>query len=237
MLNKQMIEEIRDLTQSFWDQEVKQADFISMASGKEIGHRIADSVDERTTNLLKGRYDTRFEHDIGGKKRPRSMGDIWLKFDGIFHPINVKAGEFGSNGQPNMTAMGKLLESLLTHQIDSYYLLIVKFSLPKSAPMVIIPTVYFVDMLEYLDYMTFNSGPGQIMMQEAKFYPALSSGIGPSGLSLAEKVTRLFAMLELGERLLIVNRERRLKKLESLHTKYRQSTEQIIEQSNLNLLP
>lgn len=154
MLNRQMIEEIRTLTQDFWDQEVKQADFISIASGKEVGHRIADSVDERTTNFLKGRYDTRFEHDNKGEKRPRSMGDIWLKFDSIFHAINVKAGEYGSNGQPNMTAMGKLLESLLTNQIDSYYLLIVKFSLPKSTQGAIVPTVYFVDMLEYLSAWT-----------------------------------------------------------------------------------
>ena len=235
MLNKQVIEEIRNLVQDFWEQEVRQADFISMAAGKEIGHRIADSVDERTTNLLRGRYDTRFEYDASGSKRPRSMGDIWLKFNGIFHPINVKAGEFGSSGQPNMTAMGKLLESLLTRQIDSYYLLIVKFSLPKSASAVIVPTVYFVDMLEYLVYMTFNSGPGQIMMQEAKFYPALSSGVGPSQIPLEDKIARLFAMLEVGERLLIVNRERRLKKLEGLHTEYKRSLGHTVEQSGLNL--
>lgn len=236
MLNKQMIAEIRSLTQDFWDQEVQQLDFIAMASGKEIGHRIADSVDERTTNLLKGRYETRFEHDASGKKRPRSMGDIWLKFEGIFHPINVKAGEANSNGQPNMTAMGKLLESLLTRQIDSYYLLIVKFTLPKSSTS-IIPIVYFVDMLDYLDYMTFNSGPGQIMMQEAKFYPALNSGVGPAQITLKDKVAQLFAMLELGERLLIVNRERRLKKLESLHLKYKQLPDHVVGQSDLNLLP
>ncbi len=237
MLNRQMIEDIRSLTQDFWDQEVQQADFISMAAGKEIGHRIADSVDERTTNLLKGRYETRFEHDVSGKKRPRSMGDIWLKFDGIFHPINVKAGEANSNGQPNMTAMGKLLDSLLTQQIASYYLLIVKFSLPTSLSTAIVPTVYFVDMLDYLAYMTFNSGPGQVMMQEAKFYPALNSGVGPAQISLKDKIAQLFAMLEIGERLLIVNRERRLKRLESLHAKYKQLPGHVVEQSSLNLLP
>ena len=237
MLNRQMIEEVRSLTQTFWEQEVQQGSFISMAAGKEIGHRIADSVDEKTTNLLQGHYETRFECNDEGNKRPRSMGDIWLKSNGIFHPINVKAGEYGSNGQPNMTAMGKLLEALLTHQIDSYYLLIVKFILPKSGFTGIVPMVYFVDMLEYLDYMTFNSGPGQIMMQEAKFYPDLASGIGPTNLSLAEKVAKLFVMLEIGERLLIVNRERRLKKLENLNARYKQSPEKMIEQSGLNLLP
>lgn len=236
MLNKQLIEEIRVLTQGFWDQEVQQANFVAMAAGKEIGHRIADSVDETTTNLLQGRYETCFEY---GKltKRSRSMGDVWLKSAGIYHPINVKAGEFGSKGQPNMTAMGKLLESLLTKQIDSYYLLIVKFILPKSASTAIIPKVYFVDMLEYLNYMTFNSGPGQIMLQEAKFYPALNAGIGPAQLPLEDKVAQLLSMLELGERLLVVNRERRLKKLEALHVKYMQMQNHTVEQSSLNLLP
>ena len=139
MLNRQVIEEIRALTQQFWDQEVQQASFVTMAAGKEIGHRIADFVDETTTNLLQGQYETRFEYDKE-IKRSRSMGDVWLKFDGIYHPINVKAGEFGSKGQPNMTAMGKLLESLLTQQIDSYYLLIVKFALPKLVPTAIVPS-------------------------------------------------------------------------------------------------
>ena len=236
MLNRQVIEEIRTLTQEFWNQEVQQANFVAMAAGKEIGHRIADFVDETTTNLLQGRYETRFEYDKQ-TKRSRSMGDVWLKFNGIYHPINVKAGEFGSKGQPNMTAMGKLLESLLTQQIDSYYLLIVKFALSKSATTAIVPTVYFVDMLEYLDYMTFNSGPGQIMMQEAKFYPAINYGVGPAQLSIEDKIAHLFGMLEIGERLLIINRERRLKKLEALHVKYKGFPNHNIEQSGLNLLP
>ncbi len=236
MLNKQIMEEIRALTQDFWDQTVQQPDFITIAAGKEIGHRIADFVDERTTNLLQGRYETRFEYDKG-TKRSRSMGDVWLKFNGIYHPINVKASQVDSNGQPNMTAMGKLLESLLTQEIDSYYLLIIKFAFPKLTSSTIVPTVYFVDMLAYLDYMTFNSGPGQIMMQEARFYPAVNAGVGPSQLSLQEKIAQLFKMLEIGERLLVINRERRVKKLESLYVKYKSLPTHAVEQSTLNLLP
>lgn len=237
MINDEVVQEIRTLVQGFWDEGVTRPDFIAMAAGKEIGHRIADAVDERTTNFLQGRYETRFEIGAGGKKRSRSMGDVWLKANNIFHPINVKTGEYGSNGQPNMTAMGKLLQALLTCQIDAYYLLIIKLRLPKVGINGIIPNVYFVDMLDYLDAMTFDSGPGQIMMREGQFYELLNSNETPIQLSLMQKVGKLFSMLEDGERRLIKNRERRLKKLEQLYTIYGNSFEHNVTQSNLKLQP
>lgn len=237
MINDEIVQEICTLVQNFWDEGVTRPDFIAMAAGKEIGHRIADAVDERTTSFLQGRYETRFETGVGGKKRSRSMGDVWLKANGIFHPINVKTGEYGSNGQPNMTAMGKILEALLTRQIDAYYLLIVKLRLPKVDENGIIPIVYFVDMLDYLDAMTFDSGPGQIMMREVQFYALLNSNRLPVQLTLRQKVGKLFSMLEDGERRLIMNRERRLRKLEQLYTNYAQSSDHIVSQSNLKLQP
>ena len=87
MINPEVVAEIRLLVQDFWNDGVTKQDFITMAAGKEIGHRIADAVDERTANFLQGRYETRFELGTDGKKRSRSMGDFWLKANNIFHPI------------------------------------------------------------------------------------------------------------------------------------------------------
>lgn len=235
MLNEKTVQEVRVLTQAFWDQEAQKQAFISSTVGKEMGHRIADLVDEQTTSLLSRNYETRFEHGIGGKERARSMGDVWLKENNIFHPINVKTGRTDSKGQPNMTAMGKLLASLLASQIDSYYLLIIKLSVVEQPTPKITPVVYFVDMLDYLDYMTFQSGPGQIMMQETKFYAALNAGVPPSGLTLKDKVAQLFVMLEKAERQLIVNRRKRLQDLLHTHAQYLQTPAHAIDQSHLDL--
>lgn len=94
------------------------------------------------------------------------MGDIWLESGGIYHPINVKTG-VSSNGQPNMVSLKKLLDALLDQQIDSYYLLMVKLEIQQP----ITCLIHFIDMLDYLDYVTFDSGPGQIMLKSRLFFP------------------------------------------------------------------
>ena len=48
------------------------------------------------------------------------MGDIWIKADGIYNPVNIKAG-IVTAGMPNIVSLAKLLTRLLKHQIDSYY--------------------------------------------------------------------------------------------------------------------
>ena len=82
---------------------------------------MADYVDDKTVSLLKVEFDTRYEADVRGKIRGRSMGDIWVHSNGIYNPINVKAGEQGKKGQPNLVAMQKLLDYILQRWIDSYY--------------------------------------------------------------------------------------------------------------------
>jgi hypothetical protein len=122
MINISLLNKIREKVQKFWNEEVKKEWFITMAQGKEIGHRIADPVDDKTTGWLAVNYTTRYQRDKRGEKLPRSMGDIWLENNGIYHPINVKTGVSSTNGQPNVVSLKKLLESLFLRQIDSYYL-------------------------------------------------------------------------------------------------------------------
>ena len=52
MINSEDIARILELTEDFWTEHVKDKAFQDIASGKEIGHRIADYVDEKTTELL-----------------------------------------------------------------------------------------------------------------------------------------------------------------------------------------
>ena len=246
MITDQDLRKIKKLTQTYWDKEVRAQEFRAIFAGKEIGHRIADYVDERTTGMLEEALPTARQLDVAGRPRARSMGDLWVRSNGIFNPINVKAGEAGKNGQPNMVSLTKLLDALLRHWIDSYYLLIVKMrlgSLPASVdvpsarliPDQIVPNVYLVDMLDYLDFVTFDAGPGQSMLKEKQFYEAVDSQWTPLGLTIAEKVSRLIDLLEDGDRRLIENRKKKMERIRADFAYYQKHTSFVVNQEELNL--
>jgi hypothetical protein len=219
MISKALADKILSTTRRFWNAEVEKRYFQDLAKGKEIGHRIADLVDEKTTSLLSitANFVTRHQYDDRGKKRSRSMGDIWVESNGIFHPVNVKTGVSDSGGQPNMVSLKKVLHAFLTWQIDAYYLLMVKPRLGER----IACAVYFVDMLDYLDYFTFDSGPGQIMLKSDDFFEAMTRGEKSKARSIAEKVDGLMKMYEDGERRLALNRKQDLDSFRQMVSQYR----------------
>ena len=231
MITRTTGEDIAQKTREFWMHQVNSVAFTALAAGKEIGHRIADRVDEETTSLLEEHYETKFEVDRTGRRRARSMGDIWLKSEGIYNPINVKAGEIGKNGQPNMVSLGKLLTALLTRQIDSYYLLIVKMRLAEPRDV----RVYFVDMLKYLNFTTFDSGPGQIMLREREFYAAIERREAPSARTMREEIAKLSEMLEDADRRLFLNRQRRVAAIRKHLTDYDGLGGHVVDQGRLGL--
>ncbi len=191
MLDAQTQQIIVGRTRAYWAQEVATPEFVALAVGKEIGHRIADYVDERTTTLLAQHLTTRQQRKSDGAIMPRSMGDIWVLSNGMYNPINIKSGEVGKQGQPNMVSLKKLLRALLLRQIDAYYLLLVKVKLGVTSE----ARIYLVDLLDHLDVTTFDSGPGQIMLKERLFYQRMADNMAPQVLTLDEKIARLFEML------------------------------------------
>lgn len=223
---------IEALTATFWGQHVGDKGFQEITRGKEVGHRIADYVDDRTTALLKVSFDTRYEADGRGKLRKRSMGDVWLAGNGIYNPVNVKAGLQDMNGQPNLVSMQKLLDYILNHWIDSYYLLIVKFALGDS----IRHKAVLVDMLDWLDFIAYDAGPGQIMLRERDFYEALAAGHRPAHRSMPEKVDHLFSRFESGVDSLIRNRKDRLQRQRKKFSRFGE-TPFIVDQSSLKFVP
>ena len=184
MLTPKTLETIRAQTLVYWREEVLKQDIIAIARGKEIGHKLADLVDEKTTELLTRHHIVAQERDKEGHKRQRGMGDLWLRENGIYHAINVKTGVAGSEGSPNLVSLKKVLKAIMTRQIDSYYLLIVKMQINGET---ITPSVYLVDMLDWLDYVTFDSGPGQMMLRAAGFYTAFDS-VNPHPLTIEDKL-------------------------------------------------
>lgn len=203
MLSKETLNAIYSETVAYWNAEVKKPEILSIAQGKEIGHKLADLVDEKTTALLTLNHVIKFQRKDNGATRPRSMGDMWLLEGGLYHPINVKTGMADAAGQPNLVSLKKTLMALMSRQIDSYYLLFVKMQVNTSG---IVPRVYLADMLDWLDYVTCDSGPGQLMLKESKFSADYAT-YRPKKLGTAEKVKRLMAMYEDSEKRLIENRE------------------------------
>jgi hypothetical protein len=228
---------IEELTRKFWEQQVKTDEFHGLFQGKEIGHRIADYVDERTTAMLEKEFEVVHEVDSQGKKRARSMGDVWIKSGGIYNPVNVKAGEAGKNGQPNMVSLTKLIDAILSEEIDSYYLLIVKMelSIDQDDGRVITPRVYLVDMLDYLNFITFDSGPGQSMLKEKQFYDAFASGFQPEAMTLAQKLQKMIDLYEDGNRRLLENRQKKLDRIRAKVRAYSLRKSHVVDQGGMRL--
>ncbi|MGH2638162.1 MAG: hypothetical protein ACRDF4_02590, partial [Rhabdochlamydiaceae bacterium] len=225
-------QQIQDVTRAFWEVEAGTDAFMKLATGKEIGHRIADLVDETTTALLERNFATAQQRSAKGEPRARSMGDIWLQSSGIYNPINVKAGEANKNGQPNMVSLNKLVHALLKHQIDSYYLLFVKMQLLGDRMQ---PRVYLVDILDYLDFTTFDAGPGQIMLKEREFYETVTIGAPVPTIGIEEKIDRLISKYEDAYSRLLKNRERTLTLLRRKRAEFDVTASMGLDQSGLNL--
>jgi hypothetical protein len=233
MLENATEKRITKITDAYWGKHVRESTFAALVAGKEPGHRMADYVDDKTVSLLKVEFDTRYEADTHGRIRRRSMGDVWIRSNGIYNPVNVKAGEQGKKGQPNLVSMQKVLDYILKRWIDSYYLLIVKFHLGKP----IEHKAYLIDLLDWLDFVAYDAGPGQIMLRENDFYAAHESGDFPPQLDISAKVDKLFTRFEEGIRSLFSNRKKRLSRQRSLFKTFNVAGNFTIDQSQMRFVP
>lgn len=233
-INAAQATRIRRLADRHWQRHVRDSGFAEIVDGKEPGHRMADYVDDKTTALLKVELDTRYEGNVDGSIKKRSMGDIWVRANGVYNPVNVKSGLQDMRGQPNVVSMEKLLNYLFRRWIDSYYLLIVKFDMSERNE--ITHRVYFFDLLDWVDFITYDAGPGQIMLNERDFYHAYNSGAAQPPRSVLEKVERLFGLFERQVEALFENRRRRLRgqrtQLESFN-----GPSFIVDQSGMHFVP
>ena len=208
-INATLQKRILRLADSHWKRHVQDSGFAEIVDGKEPGHRMADYVDDKTTALLKVKLDTRYEGNVNGSVKKRSMGDIWVRStSNIYNPINIKSGLQGMRGQPNVVSMEKLLNYLFRCWIDSYYLLVVKFDISERSN--ITHRTYFFDLLDWTDFITYDAGPGQIMLKEQDFYDAYDSGSALPRLSIQKKMERLFSLFEQQMEALFQNRRKRL---------------------------
>ncbi len=99
----------------------------------------------------------------------------------------------------------------------------------------IVPNVYLVDMLDYLDFITFDSGPGQCMLKEKTFYEFYDAGRRSPGLTITQKVGRLVDLLEDGDLRLIANRKKKMERIRRDFEAYSSTDGHVVGQGGLNL--
>lgn len=214
MLTPTLISKIQSSILSFWHTDNEETSLIPMLIGKERGHRMADFVDDHTCAFISRTFDSAFERDQKGEITKRSMGDIWIKENGIYHPVNIKTGIIGSEGQPNMVSLHKIIRSLTANRIDSYYLIIIKVH-PELAKNPNSTEVYMLDMLDILDYITYDYGPGQIMLQSKKFFLDIEKiKIRQNRMTVSEKVQKLNELLLDGRRRFLLTRSKSITEIQ-----------------------
>jgi len=72
------------------------------------------------------------------------------------------------DGQPNMVSFDRLLKKYSTGEIDSYYILIIDVS--GKIKNNLTTNFYFFNLYDYLDYVNYNYGTGQVMLKEKQFF-------------------------------------------------------------------
>ena len=197
--------------------------FYNIATGKEGGHQLSDRVDQLTTEFISTHCPLRSGYQKSkGKISSRSMGDIWFKNErGEWNPINVKTGLIGSEGQPNIVSLKRVMTSIMDHTIDSYYILLVKFQVDDKAKK-ISHSVHLTDILNWLgdSVVAFDAGPGQTMLKAKQFFGLLSKGTQPKKLTVWEKMSMLMDLYREGDRRLRENRDKALQEFEECYERF-----------------
>lgn len=187
MISKNIQKTIESVLQPKMENYFATSDAQKLLKGKESGHIMGTIVEEMCGNFLNelGYHITKEVNQLGeAKARAHSDFNIVLSVgsgEETVHRVNVKfSGE--KSGQPNVCAANRMMNALRDGVIDGYYMLKVKFDRVEKET-----KVYFVDILDYIDCLTFNAGPGQIMLHERSFYEAYDNKEGRVELSVDEK--------------------------------------------------
>jgi len=135
-----------------FDIEIKKSD--------ELGHSHGPGVQKMVGKLLSEHFDITYEKDKNGKPKKRSFSDNLIQG----HPNNVKFTIINS-GSPNLVSMNRMINHVFNSKNDTYYVTIVHYDIPTQ-----VLKVNFVNILQFVESLRYNSGPGQIMINQERFY-------------------------------------------------------------------
>lgn len=198
--------------------------FINILDGKEGGHSIASYVDETTIKFIKEEFPNLL---IAKERKKRSMGDFWLKNGNCFIPFNIKTGNTDRGGSPNIVSLDKIYDFICKHVINKYFLIIVLFQKNKNWKLRILK---IINILDYPEYLSYDYGPGQIMLKKDKFIKDIENNdLIVKNMSIKDTLQNLYKLANDNEKLdkFIKNRQVKLKK-------YKEQYEIFSDNQNLN---
>jgi len=137
---------------------------------KEPGHTYGEAVEELLVKKLVNE-DSQFLAPIkkkGSGKQTRKMEDLLYTKLLITYLINIKLGYEKGGGQPNMVSFNRLVKNYHSNKIDSYYILII--DVVGKTKDNLVTKEYIFNLFDYLDYVNYNYGTGQIMLKEKQFF-------------------------------------------------------------------
>lgn len=149
---------------------IEKLNLISESKGKEIGQRFSTEIEELIIKILKEKLGNR----VSSPEESRAMYDVKIDND-IF---NIKFG-MGKMGSPNVVSVERLINEIGNNNIDSYYLIKIKY----------VNNIFdlkIFDILDYLNYISFATDK-QAKIEENKFYKNYSPVLDENKLDFIEK--------------------------------------------------
>lgn len=123
----------------------------------EVGHSHGPGVQREVSNLLSEIFDVTYSTK-NGKKLTRALADCLL--DGQINSIKFGVCE---KGQPNLGSMKRILDEVVNKGNNTLYVTWVNFNLTENKL-----KVWFVNILDFVDCLTWNAGTGQVMIDKSK---------------------------------------------------------------------
>jgi hypothetical protein len=125
----------------------------------ELGHSHGPGVQKEVGKVLSEKYDIKEVVNKNGAKPKRAFADNILQ--GFYNNVKFTATE---EGNPNLGSMNRMIKHVLKESNSEYYVTIVKYLVNKKDW-----KVQFVNILQFIDCLTYDAGPGQIMITQKKF--------------------------------------------------------------------
>jgi hypothetical protein len=187
---------------------------ISVSKKKEGGHSNAQSyVDYLISDVLpKCETLLRYGFVLEDSVKEREHGDFYLLYKEKGYKVKVRCnGKLGMSkklGQPNLCSLERTIDYLDTENLP--YLI---FKLRKVKDKF---EFNVFDLFNYVDIVSYNDGPGQLMMSESKFYKKKEFKY----LKTFDAIVYLSNMNELAYNNLIISRDIRYNKMQNIKKKY-----------------
>ena len=124
----------------------------------EIGHSHGPGVQKEVAKLLSNMFEVTFILDNKNNKKKRALADCLI--DGVIN--SIKFG-ISKKGQPNLGSMKRIMSEVIEKNNNVMYVTWVHFDIETNEV-----KVWFINILDFCDCLTWNAGTGQMMIDKVK---------------------------------------------------------------------